>query len=110
MSEIAPTVLWIVSSMVSPAKTRVVMVCSSAVSVRHEERSLLSGTFSGSQKLLVRRSQTSASMSSVTRFQLIAGTPRRAGVVVMVVLSDQSVQLTQPSTSVPARACCRSRM
>ena len=36
--------------------------------------SLDSGTFSGSQKLLTSRSQTSASFSSWMRFQLIAST------------------------------------
>ncbi|SKF62563.1 Uncharacterised protein [Mycobacteroides abscessus subsp. abscessus] len=46
--------------------------------------SLLNGTFSGSQKLLVSLSQTSESTWSVMRFQLIAWTPRsRLGLVVM---------------------------
>ncbi len=74
MSEIAPTVPWIVSSRVSPVKTRIVSVFSSSVSVAHEGTSLLSGTFSGDQKLPVRRSQTSSSTGSTTRFQLMAST------------------------------------
>ncbi|EPQ79256.1 hypothetical protein MMEU_5253 [Mycobacterium marinum str. Europe] len=47
---------------------------SPAVSVPQEGMSLDTGTFSGSQKLPVNRSQTSASFSSWTRFQLIAET------------------------------------
>ena len=43
-----------------------------AVRVFQDGMSLDTGTFSGSQKLPVRRSQTSASFSSGTRFQLIA--------------------------------------
>src|SRR3981081_1302044 len=61
-----------VSSNVSPVKTRIVSCFSLAVSVPHDGRSLDTGTFSGSQKLPVNRSQTSASLSSCTRFQLIA--------------------------------------
>ena len=63
---------WIVSNRVSPVKTRIVSCFSLAVSVPHDGRSLDTGTFSGSQKLPVSRSQTSASFSSCTRFQLIA--------------------------------------
>ena len=74
MSEIAPTVPWIVSSRVRPVKTRIVSVFSSSVSVAQDWMSLLSGTFSGSQKLPVRRSQTSSSIGSTTRFQLMAST------------------------------------
>ena len=61
-----------VSSSVSPVNTRIVSCFSLAVSVPHDGRSLDTGTFSGSQKLPVSRSQTSASLSSSTRFQLIA--------------------------------------
>src|SRR6202161_1477520 len=68
----APTVPWMVSSNVSPVNTRIVSCFSLAVRVPHDGRSLDTGTFSGSQKLPVRRSQTSASLSSCTRFQLIA--------------------------------------
>ena len=74
MSETAPTVPWIVSSKVRPVKTRVVMSFSGWVRVAHEGMSLDSGTFSGSQKLPVRRSQTSKSLSSSRRFQLMAWT------------------------------------
>src|SRR6201990_2469141 len=61
-----------VSSNVNPVNTRMVSCFSFAVSVPHDGRSLDTGTFSGSQKLPVSRSQTSASFSSCTRFQLIA--------------------------------------
>ena len=64
MSETAPTVPWIVSSRVRPVNTRIVSVCSSGVSVFHDWMSFDSGTFSGSQKLLTRRFQTSTSLSS----------------------------------------------
>src|SRR3954469_2097264 len=74
MSETAPTVPWIVSSSVRPVKTRMVSVFSCSVSVAHDCTSLDTGTFSGSQKLPTRRSQTSASLSSSRRFQLIAET------------------------------------
>ena len=74
MSETAPTVPWIVSSKVRPVKTRVVMSFSGWAKVAHEGMSLDSGTFSGSQKLPVRRSQTSKSLSSSRRFQLMAWT------------------------------------
>src|ERR1700759_4788802 len=63
-----------VSSSVSPVKTRIVSCFSFAVSVPHDGRSLDTGTFSGSQKLPVSRSQTSASFSSCRRFQLIVET------------------------------------
>ena len=63
-----------VSSSVSPVNTRIVSCFSPAVSVPHDGRSLDTGTFSGSQKLPVSRSQTSASLSSCSRFQLIAET------------------------------------
>ena len=68
----APTVPWMVSSRVSPVNTRMVSCFSESVRVFHDGMSLDTGTFSGSQKLPVSRSQTSASFSSVTRFQLIA--------------------------------------
>src|ERR1700739_2050242 len=70
----APTVPWMVSSSVRPVKTRIVSCFSPAVSVPHDGMSLDTGTFSGSQKLPVSRSQTSASFSSCRRFQLIAET------------------------------------
>src|SRR5699024_9737903 len=70
----APTVPWMVSSMVSPVNTRVVISCSSSVTVCQDLTSLASGTFSGNQKLPVRRCQTSTSFSSSIRFQLIADT------------------------------------
>src|SRR6187431_827795 len=63
-----------VSSSVRPVKTRMVSVFSCSVSVAHDWTSLETGTFSGSQKLPTRRSQTSASLSSSSRFQLIAET------------------------------------
>src|SRR5690625_4166574 len=68
----APRVPWMVSSSVRPVSTRVVMVFSSAERVAHDWMSLDSGTFSGSQKFVVRRSQTSRSFGSSTWFQLIA--------------------------------------
>ncbi len=74
MSETAPTVPWIVSSSVRPVNTRIVSSCSSGVSVFHDWMSLDSGIFSGSQKLLTSRFQTSTSLSSWMRFQLIAWT------------------------------------
>src|SRR5699024_347467 len=70
----APTVPWMVSSIVSPVNTRVVISCSSWLSVCQDWTSLDSGTFSGSQKLPVRRCQTSTPFSSSTRFQLLADT------------------------------------
>ena len=70
----APTVPWMVSSSVSPVKTRIVSCFSLAVSVPQDGMSLDTGTFSGNQKLPVSRSQTSASFSSCSRFQLIAET------------------------------------
>ncbi len=63
-----------VSSSVRPVKTRIVSVFSCSVSVAHDWMSFETGTFSGSQKLPTRRSQTSASFSSSSRFQLIADT------------------------------------
>ena len=63
-----------VSSSVRPVKTRVVIVFSASLSVAQLWMSLLTGTFSGSQKLPVSRSQTSRSLSSSRRFQLIAVT------------------------------------
>src|SRR5215217_7930360 len=69
-----PTPFWMVSSSVRPVKTRMVSFCSSALRVAQDGMSLLSGTFSGSQKLDVRRFQTSRSFSSWTRFQLMART------------------------------------
>src|SRR3954447_9140660 len=74
ISETAPTVPWMVSSSVRPVKTRIVSVFSCSVRVAHDWTSLETGTFSGSQKLPTRRSQTSASLSSSSRFQLIAET------------------------------------
>src|ERR1700756_5544295 len=70
----APTVPWMVSSNVRPVKTRIVSCFSLGVSVPHDGMSLDTGTFSGSQKLPVSRSQTSASFSSCRRFQLIEET------------------------------------
>lgn len=70
----APTVPWMVSSIVRPVKTRIVSCFSLGVSVPQDGMSLDTGTFSGSQKLPVNRSQTSASLSSCRRFQLIAET------------------------------------
>src|SRR6476620_10304051 len=63
-----------VSSSVRPVKTRMVISFSWAVSVPHDGMSLDTGTFSGNQKLPVSRSQTSASFSSCSRFQLMAET------------------------------------
>src|SRR6478672_5115759 len=74
ISETAPTVPWMVSSRVRPVNTRMVSCCSAGVSVFHDWTSLDSGTFSGSQKLLTRRFQTSTSLSSWMRFQLMAST------------------------------------
>ena len=74
MRETAPTVPWIVSRRVRPVKTRVVMFFSASLRVAQDCTSLDSGTFSGSQKLPVRRSQTSRSFSSWTLFQLIPST------------------------------------
>src|SRR5690625_7874977 len=61
-----------VSSSVRPVSTRVVIVFSSSDSVAHDWMSLDSGTFSGSQKLVVSRSQTSRYLGSSIWFQLIA--------------------------------------
>src|SRR5690606_14257434 len=77
ISRTAPTPFWMVSSSVSPVNTRMVSCCSSGVSVAQDGMSLESGTFSGSQKLLVRRFQTSRSLSSSMRFQLMARTRAR---------------------------------
>src|ERR1700744_5423706 len=63
-----------VSSNVNPVNTRIVSCFSPSVSVPQDGMSLETGTFSGSQKLPVRRSHTSASLSSCRRFQLIAET------------------------------------
>src|SRR6185369_11044116 len=63
-----------VSSSVRPVNTRMVSCFSVGVSVLHDGMSLDTGTFSGSQKLPVSRSHTSASFSSCRRFQLIAET------------------------------------
>ena len=71
ISDTAPTVPWMVSSSVRPVNTRMVSRCSSGV-VFHDWMSFDSGTFSGSQKLSTRRFQTSRSLSSWMRFQLIA--------------------------------------
>ena len=122
MSETAPTVPWMVSSSVRPVKTRIVSVFSCSVSVAHDWMSLDTGTFSGSQKLPTRRSQTSASLSSSSRFQLIAETRLTSlsfsliGSASFVVVqriqrqSGQSMHETQPSTSVPSSASWRRRM
>src|SRR6516165_8474436 len=80
-----------VSSNVRPVKTRIVSCFSLAVSVPHDGMSLETGTFSGSQKLPVRRSQTSASFSSCKRFQLIAET--------------RSTNLSLSLTRAPLRVC-----
>ena len=61
-----------VSSMVSPVNTRMVVSCSRALRVFQLLMSLDSGTFSGSQKFPVSRSQTSRSFSSGMVFQLMA--------------------------------------
>src|SRR6516165_8058007 len=63
-----------VSSNVNPVNTRMVSCFSWSVSVPHDGMSLDTGTFSGSQKFPVSRSQTSASLSSCRRFQLMAET------------------------------------
>src|ERR1700757_291571 len=63
-----------VSSSVRPVNPRMVISFSWAVGVPQDGMSLDTGTFSGSQKLPVSRSQTSASLSSCSRFQLIAET------------------------------------
>src|SRR5271166_246040 len=63
-----------VSSNVSPVNTRIVSCFSLGVSVPHDGMSLDTGTFFGSQKFPVSRSQTSASLSSCRRFQLMAET------------------------------------
>ncbi|CNU27189.1 Uncharacterised protein [Salmonella enterica subsp. enterica serovar Bovismorbificans] len=63
---------WIVSSSVSPVNTRMVSCCSAALSVCQAGISFDNGTFSGSQKLLVRRFHTSRSLSSWILFQLMA--------------------------------------
>src|SRR6476620_1020395 len=63
-----------VSSSVRPVKTRMVSCFSWALRVPQDGMSLDTGTFSGNQKLPVSRSQTSASFSSCTRFQLMAET------------------------------------
>ena len=54
----APTVPCRVSSRVRPVKTRVVSCCSYSVRVCHDGMSLETGTFSGSQKLVVSRPHT----------------------------------------------------
>ena len=59
---------WMVSSRVRPVNTRVVMFFSAAFRVAQDCTSLDSGTFSGSQKLLVRRFQISRSLLSMSRF------------------------------------------
>ena len=74
MRLVAPTVPWMVSSIVRPVKTRMVVVFSASVRVPQLLMSLDSGTFSGSQKFPVSRSQTSRSFSSGMVFQLIADT------------------------------------
>src|SRR5574340_1235104 len=83
----APTVPWMVSSSVRPVKTRMVTCFSWAVSVPQDGMSLDTGTFSGSQKLPVSRSHTSASFSSDTRFQLIADT-RSISLIFSVTMSS----------------------
>src|ERR1700712_5299553 len=84
MRLMAPTVPWIVSRRVSPVNTRIVSCCSAGVSVFHDWTSFDSGIFSGSQKLLTRRFQTSASLSSWMRFQLIAWTAWMSGMLLPV--------------------------
>ena len=64
MRETAPTVPWIVSSSVRPVNTRMESSRSSSVRWDQDWTSLDSGTFSGSQKLLTRRFNTSTSFSS----------------------------------------------
>src|SRR5699024_12598168 len=77
-------------SMVSPVNTRVVIHFSSSFSVAHDWMSLDSGTFSGSQKLLVSRFQTSTSFSSSIRFQLMACTRLTSGSFSETVISSPS--------------------
>ncbi len=104
--------------------TRLVISFSASVRVAQDWMSLETGTFSGSQKLPTRRSQTSRSFSSWSRFQLIAdtrstsfslpvGSSCRSSLVSsegVAVSRRHSMQLTQPSTSVPSSAICRRRM
>ena len=68
----APMVFCTVSKSVSPVKTRMVSSRSSGRRVAQLCTSFDSGTFSGSQKFAVRRFQTSRSLSSCIRFQLMA--------------------------------------
>src|SRR5690625_1810376 len=70
--ETAPMVPWIVSSKVNPANTFIDTSRSSSVIFAHDCRSFDSGTFSGNQKFVVRRFQTSRSLSSSMWFQLMA--------------------------------------
>ena len=70
ISETAPTVPWMVSSIVRPVNTRIVAFFSASLSVAQLWMSFETGTFSGSQKLAVSRSHTSRSRSSGTSFQL----------------------------------------
>src|SRR5690625_2603727 len=72
ISDSAPMVPWMVSNSVRPAKTFMETSRSSLVMLAQDCRSLESGTFSGNQKLVVRRFQTSRSFSSSMWFQLMA--------------------------------------
>src|SRR5699024_9176438 len=85
---ITPTVPCMVSSRVRPVNTRMVVNCSSGDSVDQVGTSLDSGTFSGTQKLLTTRCQTSRSVWSSTAFQLIAffGSIRGLSAVIAVSL------------------------
>src|SRR5690625_1672181 len=69
---ITPTVPCMVSSRVRPVNTRMTSSCSSADRVDQLGTSLASGTFSGTQKLLTTRCQTSRSVWSSMEFQSIA--------------------------------------
>src|SRR5699024_5026257 len=71
ISDTAPTVPCKVSRTVSPVNTLSVASCSSAVMLRQEVTSFDTGIFSGSQKLVVRRSQMSESVGSGCVFQLM---------------------------------------
>ena len=110
----APTVPWMVSSRVKPVKTRMVVSFSFSVSVFQLGMSLETGTFSGSQKLPVSRSQTSRSLSSGMVFQLMAltglfgsfgavpvamGIPHSVGVF-RLKLSMQYVMQEMPSSAI----------
>ena len=98
----APTVFWMVSSSVSPVNTRMVSVCSSSRSVPQLCTSFESGTFSGSQKLAVRRFHTSRSLSSCNRFQLMAsGTGRTFLLTVSLIIDLQTQSVGHAASTCP---------